>query len=64
MMAAPTGLRHMVRAVSARMGTRMLPVAVLLQRLVMITVSPVNRRLATQAGRDERFSLREVIEIM
>ena len=49
----------MVMARSARIGTKTLAVAVLLQRLVMITVSPVKMRPATQPGKAERFNLKE-----
>ena len=42
---------------SAKIGTKTLAVAVLLQRLVMITVSPVKMRPATHPGKAERFSL-------
>ena len=49
----------MVMARSARMGTKTLAVAVLLQTFVMITAIPVKMRLATQPGKVERFSLRQ-----
>ena len=41
----------MVMARSARMGTKTLAVAVLLQTFVMITAIPVKMRLATQPGK-------------
>ena len=50
----------MVMARSARMGTKTLAVAVLLQTFVMITAIPVKMRLATQPGKEDRFSLRQV----
>ena len=47
----------MVMARSARMGTKTFAVAVLLQRLVMITARPVKMRLATHPGNEDKFIL-------
>ena len=58
-----TGWRHMVMARSARMGTKTLAVAVLLQRLVMITARPVKIRLETQPGNEDKFILKRNLGI-
>ena len=59
-----TGWRHMVMARSARMGTKTFAVAVLLQRLVMITARPVKMRLATQPGNEDKFILTIKLRIL
>ena len=53
----------MVMARSARMGTKTLAVAVLLQRLVMITARPVKIRLETQPGNEDKFILKRNLRI-